>query len=82
MSDKKTPDCIIRSVNKYQKRVMKSYLVKVNKNTEGEIIEKLEGVPSKQGYIKDLIRKDIKSENRKKAKEEKKNERNDENGGT
>ena len=36
---------------------MKSYLVKVNKNTEGEIIEKLEGVPSKQGYIKDLIRK-------------------------
>lgn len=62
MSEKKTPDYMIQSIAKYQKANVKSYLVKVNKNTEGEIIEKLESVPSKQGYIKDLIKKDIKSE--------------------
>lgn len=33
--------------------------LKLNKNTDAEIIAKLATVPSKQGYIKDLIKADI-----------------------
>lgn len=33
--------------------------LKLNNNTDAEIIAKLENVPSKQGYIKQLIRADI-----------------------
>lgn len=33
--------------------------LKLNKETDAEIIEKLENVPSIQGYIKDLIRADL-----------------------
>lgn len=33
--------------------------LKLNKNTDAEIIAKLETVPSKQGYIKELIKADI-----------------------
>lgn len=37
----------------------KSYGMKLNKGTDAEIIEKLDSFPSEQGYIKELIRKDI-----------------------
>lgn len=33
--------------------------LKLNNNTDAAILAKLESVPSKQGYIKDLIRADI-----------------------
>lgn len=33
--------------------------LKLNKNTDAEIIAKLATVPSKQGYIKELIKADI-----------------------
>ena len=33
--------------------------LKLNKDTDAEIIEKLEQVPSIQGYIKELIRADL-----------------------
>lgn len=33
--------------------------MKLNKNTDADILEKLSSVPSKQGYIKELIRADI-----------------------
>ena len=32
---------------------------KLNKKTDADVIEKLESVPNKQGYIKGLIREDI-----------------------
>lgn len=35
------------------------YAIKVVKTTEADIIEKLDSVPNKSGYIKSLIRKDI-----------------------
>ncbi|MEG1753005.1 MAG: hypothetical protein RR234_03750 [Christensenella sp.] len=35
--------------------------MKLNKKTDAEILQKLAIVSSKQGYVKDLIRKDIKS---------------------
>lgn len=33
--------------------------LKLNRRTDADIIEKLDGAPSKQGYIKRLIREDI-----------------------
>lgn len=33
--------------------------LKLNKNTDAAILEKLATVPSKQGYIKELIKRDI-----------------------
>lgn len=33
--------------------------LKLNKNTDAEIIAKLDTVPNKQGYIKQLIRADV-----------------------
>jgi hypothetical protein len=36
---------------------------RLNNKTDADIIEKLESVPSRLGYIKELIRKDIAEEN-------------------
>lgn len=44
---------------KYDKNKTKMYALKVVKSTEADIIEKLESVPNKAGYIKSLIRADI-----------------------
>ena len=49
----------IRAINKYNKANTKIYPIRLNFNTDKDIIEKLEAVESKQGYIKELIRKDI-----------------------
>lgn len=48
----------------------KFYGLKVSRNTDCDIIEKLESIENVQGYLKDLIRKDI-TEN---EKGERKNE--------
>lgn len=49
--------------NKYtaewKKTHVKRVCIALNRNTDKDVIEKLENVPSKQGYIKELIRKDI-----------------------
>ena len=44
---------------KYDKENTKTYAVKVMKDTEPDIYEKLESIDNKAGYIKKLIRKDI-----------------------
>ena len=44
---------------RYDKANTKMYAIKVVKTTESDIIEKLDSVPNKSGYIKNLIRKDI-----------------------
>lgn len=48
-----------RAIKKYQARVMKQQMLKLNRNTDHDIIDKLDSVPNKQGYIKGLIRADI-----------------------
>lgn len=35
--------------------------LKLNKHTDADILEKLASVPNRQGYIKELIKKDIES---------------------
>lgn len=47
-------------ITKYNKKNTKSYCLKLNKKTDKDVIAKLDGVPSKMGYIKELIRKDLK----------------------
>lgn len=42
-----------------QKNTQRIYL-KFNLKTDSDILEKLDSVENKQGYIKELIRKDIK----------------------
>ena len=49
----------LKASNKYDKENTKSVLLKLNKKTDADIIEMLDAVPSKMGYIKDLIRQDI-----------------------
>ena len=47
------------SKERYDARTAKFYSLKLNKVTDADIIEKLASVKSVQGYIKELIRKDI-----------------------
>lgn len=54
----KTPESIKKAVAKYDKQNTKQIILKLNTNTDSDILEFLGG-KNKQGYIKDLIRKDI-----------------------
>jgi hypothetical protein len=49
-----------RAVKKYDKENVKGVFLKLNKNTDKDILEKLWSEENVQGYIKGLIREDIK----------------------
>lgn len=44
---------------KYDKENTKDIRFKLNRKTDADIIEHLEKCPNKQGYLKELIRKDM-----------------------
>lgn len=46
---------------KYDKAHCRTYGLKLNLETDKDIIQKLSSVPSMQGYIKQLIRQDIRT---------------------
>ena len=48
-----------RAREKYEARVAVQFKMKLNKNTDADILAKLDAVGNKQGYIKSLIRADI-----------------------
>lgn len=48
-----------KASEKYDKANTKQVKMKLNLNTDADIIEKLDSVGNVQGYIKELIRKDI-----------------------
>ena len=48
-----------KSVKKYNKENIKQYSLQLNKTTDIDIIEYLEKVPSKLGFIKEAIRHEI-----------------------
>ena len=52
-----------RATEKYQKENTRLLQIRLNFKTDKDILEKLGSVPSKAGYIKELIRKDIASLN-------------------
>ena len=49
-----------KAIDKYQKANIKRYVLKVNKNTEQDIIEFLDGLKSFNGEIKRMIREEMK----------------------
>ncbi len=53
-SDKKE-----RPQDRYNRKSTVSVAIRLMKNTEQDIIQKLDSVPNKAGYIKQLIRQDI-----------------------
>lgn len=53
----------IKAVNKYNRDKTVTICLRLNKETDKDIIEILDSVNSKQGYIKDLIRLDILRDN-------------------
>ena len=48
-----------RASRKYDEAKTVQFKMKLNKSTDADILEKLETVGNKQGYIKGLIRSDI-----------------------
>lgn len=54
MSEKKTT-----AKERYDARTAVRICLKLNKGTDADVLQRLEEVPSKQGYIKSLIRADI-----------------------
>lgn len=49
----------IDASNKFNKENTQCVLLRLNFSTDRDVIQKLESVPSKMGYIKALIKKDI-----------------------
>lgn len=50
----------IDASNKFNRENTLCVLLRLNFSTDRDVIQKLESVPSKMGYIKELIRKDMK----------------------
>lgn len=48
-----------RAVARYDKENTQQILLKLNKVTDADILDRLHSVRNKQGYIKKLIRQDI-----------------------
>ena len=48
-----------KAIAKYDAVNTKQIMMKLNKTTDADILEKLEEVDNVQGYIKSLVRKDI-----------------------
>ena len=59
MDEKRKAARVAASV-KYNKANVKQIKLNLNLKTDADIIKALEAVPNKQGYIKELIRKDLK----------------------
>jgi hypothetical protein len=53
------PERKITPQDRYLKANAVNYSFRVMKHTEADVIQKLESVPNKAGYIKSLIRADI-----------------------
>lgn len=49
----------LRANSKYDKANTKSFIIKLNLKTDADVIERLERVENRQGYIKSLIRRDM-----------------------
>lgn len=49
----------IKAQKKYDAENTRQVHLKLNRRTDSDVLEKLDNVPSKQGYIKDLVRADL-----------------------
>ncbi len=58
----KTKQARVRASIKYNEANVKQIKMNLNRKTDADIITHLESLPNVQGYIKNLIRKDMGSE--------------------
>lgn len=58
----KTSEAKLRATKKYEKKNIRQILLKFHKTHEAEIIEKLDSVPSKNNYVRQLILQDLERE--------------------
>lgn len=49
----------IKTQKKYDAENTRQVHLKLNRRTDGDVLRKLDSVPNKQGYIKELIRADL-----------------------
>lgn len=59
---KKSSEAQIRAAAKYDKNNTRLIQLKLNKKTDADILDFLDGLDNRQGFIKDMIRKHIKGE--------------------
>ena len=50
----------LRAQRRYDAKNTRQVHIKLNLRTDEDVLDKLDSVPSKQGYIKQLIRADLK----------------------
>lgn len=62
MARKKIEDGYKTPQDRYRAQNIKRMEIKLDIKTDGDILEQLEGIANKQGYIKSLIRQDIKKD--------------------
>lgn len=55
-----TTEAQLKAGYKYDAENTRQVHLKLNRRTDKDVLEKLDSVPSKQGYIKELIRADLK----------------------
>ena len=60
----KTSESVLRAVAKYAKTHTKAICLRFNLKTDADILARLDSVGNKQGYIKELIRRDMQRTNR------------------
>lgn len=58
----KSSEARLRATKKYEKKNIRQILLKFHKTHEAEIIEKLDSVPSKNNYVRQLILQDLERE--------------------
>ena len=61
MSERKSSDARIRATAKYNAKATKQVPLRFNLKTDADILEKLYSVDNIQGYIKQLIRDDMRN---------------------
>ena len=52
----------LRAQYKYDKSNTQQVMLKLNRNTDADILMKLDSMENRQGYIKELVRKDMREE--------------------
>lgn len=52
-------EAAIKAQAKYDAKNTRQVHLKLNRRTDSDVLEKLDSVPNKQGYIKKLIRADL-----------------------
>ena len=56
---RKTTEAKLQYMDEYDKENTTKVLLKLNNKTDADVIERLSAVGNKQGYIKELIRRDL-----------------------